>query len=286
MMSKKQNRILRNKMAKLLTILSLLFLTTVAFAAKEATLNITMGKAKQSVTASALLANPQAQDIEVEKDSAYGKPMHYRAIPLAALLSDAKLAKGEVIEAVATDGFVAMLPLDAVLQAKKDSAEAYLAIEPPDAPWPLLPAKKVSAGPFYIVWLHPEASGIRSEQWPYMVAEIRSAESPATRWKELAVDPNLATDDPVRAGQALFATQCMSCHKLNGAGNSDLGPDLNRPANPTEYFKPDALKKYIRDPASLRHWPAMQMKAFDKDALSDHEIDFIIAYLKHMANKR
>ncbi|TAL40093.1 MAG: cytochrome c [Alphaproteobacteria bacterium] len=273
-------------MPKLLTIFTLLFLTTTAFAASEPALTVTMGKAKQSLTASALLASPKTREIEVAKDSAYGKPMHYRAIPLSALLDGAKLSKDEVIEAVATDGFVAMLPLDALLQAKKGGAEAYLAVEPPDARWPALPGKTVSAGPFYIVWLHPEASGIRSEQWPYMVAELRAADSPAKRWKELAVDPKLAAGDPVRAGQALFVTQCMACHKLNGAGSSDLGPDLNRPANPVEYFKVDALKKYIRDPASLRHWPAMQMKGFDSEALSDHEIDLIIAYLKHMAGRK
>lgn len=273
-------------MPKLLTILTLLFLTTTAFAASEPALTITMGKAKQSLTASVLLANPKAREIEVEKDSAYGKPMHYRAIPIEALLDGAKLSKGEVIEAVAMDGFVALLPLDALLHTKKGGAEAWLAIELPEAHWPALPGKTVSAGPFYIVWLHPEASGIRSEQWPYMVAELRTADSPAKRWKELAVDPKLAADDPVRAGQALFVTQCMACHKLNGAGSSDLGPDLNRPANPVEYFSPDALKKYIREPSSLRQWPAMQMKGFDKDALSDHEIDLIIAYLRHMAGRK
>ena len=41
------------------------------------------------------------------------------------------------------------------------------------------------------------------------------------------------------------------------------------PQNPTEYFKPAALKRYICDPASLRHWMRMQMKGFDKEALSD-----------------
>ena len=119
-----------------------------------------------------------------------------------------------------------------------------------------------------------------------MMVELRTADSPAKRWPELAVDAALPADSPIRAGQALFATQCMSCHKLNGAGGADVGPDLNKPANPTEYFKADALKKYIRDPASLRHWPNMQMPGFKLDALSDREIDLIIAYLQHMADRR
>src|SRR4029077_7381734 len=123
-------------------------------------------------------------------------------------------------------------------------------------------------------------------QWPYQVATIRNADSPAKRWPALAVDPALPADDPVRAGQALFVTQCLVCHKMNGAGSAALGPDLNLPENPTQYFLPDPLRRYIREPASLRHWPGMQMKGFSPETLSDHEIDLIIAYLAHMAGRK
>ena len=81
-------------------------------------------------------------------------------------------------------------------------------------------------------------------------------------------------------------TQCLVCHQLNGAGSANVGPDLNRPENPTEYFQGEALHRYIRSPAALRHWPTMQMQGFDKDALSDHEIEEIIAYLRHMASRK
>jgi mono/diheme cytochrome c family protein len=119
-----------------------------------------------------------------------------------------------------------------------------------------------------------------------MIAAIRSADSPAERWPALAVDPKLASDDPIRAGQALFITQCLVCHKLNGTGSASVGPDLNSPMNPTEYFKEAALHQYIRDPASLRRWSEMRMQGFDKDALSDREIDLVIAYLRHMAGRK
>jgi mono/diheme cytochrome c family protein len=254
--------------------------------AHEATLTIAVAMNKQKVTAAELLANPATRDIEIDHDTAYNRPMHYRAIPLAFLLANATLPPEKVIEAVGSDGFASMLPLDLALHPPKHGAEPFLAIEPPDSPWPALPGKSISAGPFYIVWLHPEASGIRSEQWPYMVAELRSEDSPAKRWPALAVASDLSADDPVRVGQMLFVTQCLVCHRLNGAGTSDVGPDLNLPENPTEYFTETALARYIRDPASLRHWSRMQMKGFDKDALSDHEIDLVISYLKHMANRK
>ena len=104
-----------------------------------------------------------------------------------------------------------------------------------------------------------------------------------TRWPALAVNSALPATDPIRAGQALFAVQSPPCHKLNGAGASDLGPDLNLPQNPTEYFTPQGLHDLIRNPRAVRTWPALVMPAFTADSLSDREIALVVAYLKHMA---
>ena len=49
---------------------------------------------------------------------------------------------------------------------------------------------------------------------------------------------------------------------------------------------PDGLHALIRDPKSVRSWPAMKMKGLPPDLLSDNEIDLIIAYLKHMAGRK
>jgi mono/diheme cytochrome c family protein len=255
-------------------------------APSEAVLTIEIGGEKRIVTRDELLKSPSAVDIDVPRDATYKRAMHYRAVPLERLLAGLDLPRDQVLEAVATDGFVGMLPADLVLHPQPGGAQAYLAIEPTDAPWPRLQGSDDNAGPFYIVWLRPEASGVRSEQWPYKVGAIRSADSPAKRWPALGVDPALPAGDPVRAGQTLFVAQCLACHKLNGAGSADLGPDLNLPESPTQYFEAAALKRYIRDPASLRHWPAMQMKGFDEEALSDREIDLVIAYLRHMAGRK
>jgi mono/diheme cytochrome c family protein len=54
---------------------------------------------------------------------------------------------------------------------------------------------------------------------------LETQPSPAARWPALGVDPTLPATHPVRAGQALFVTQCLPCHTLNGAGSSTLGPD-------------------------------------------------------------
>lgn len=253
-------------------------------AAAEPLLQLEIGGREAALTGEALLARPEAAEILVPDDVAYGREMRYRALPLEALLQDFVLPPGEVLEMVATDGFAALFPVD-LLAPGEGGAEPWLAVETAEAPWPPLPGKEASAGPFYLVWLRPEASGVRSEQWPYAVANIRSVPSPASRWPEIAVDPALPATDPIRAGQELFVVQCMACHTLNGAGSASMGPDLNRPANPTDYFTPEALRLLIRDPSALRSWPAMQMPAFDETMLSERELDQILAYLAHMAGR-
>jgi mono/diheme cytochrome c family protein len=271
--------------------LALLLATAVLLAggrvqAAEPQLILEFGGTSLSLGRDALLANPAATTIDIPRDPSYARPMRYRAVPLAILLGDRKISPDQVLETVASDGFVAMLPSDLVLASSPASSKAYLAIEPEQAPWPALPGKTASAGPFYLVWLDPAASGVRAEQWVYMVSRIRAADSPAKRWPALAVDPLLPAGDPLRSGQALFVTECLVCHQVNGAGSAKVGPDLNLPMNPTEYFQPAALRRYIRDPRSVRRWNGMRMEGFSADAMSDREIDLVIGYLSYMAGRK
>jgi mono/diheme cytochrome c family protein len=254
--------------------------------ADEPTLTITVGNDTRSFTRRELLMRPEATTIEVARDVTYRVPMTYRAVPVASLLAGITLPRDSVIEAVALNGFIAQLPPDLLLNTDERKAVAWLAIEPADRPWPPIPRKDVSAGPFYIVWTGADVGSIRSEQWPYQMANLVSQPSPAARWPALAVDSALPSTDPVRAGQALFVVQCLTCHKLNGAGAANVGPDLNVPQNPTEYFMPQGLHDLIRNPRTVRTWPSQAMPGFPPDYLSDHEIDLIIAYLKHMAGRK
>src|SRR5436190_24368864 len=56
-----------------------------------------------------LLLRPDVADVAVSSDVAYGKPMSYRAVPLAALLVGLNPPPDSVIESVALDGFAAQL---------------------------------------------------------------------------------------------------------------------------------------------------------------------------------
>ncbi|WP_366555979.1 c-type cytochrome [Aquibaculum sediminis] len=237
------------------------------------------------LSAEELLGRPDTQDISVPQDVAYKEALQYRALPIAELLSAYPVSPDGEIEFIASDGFASLIPAELLLGDGEERAVAWLAIEPPDDPWPALPGKQVSAGPFYLVWMDPEKSGVRSEQWPYAVVRMREVEPAASRWPEIAVDAALPAEHAARLGQEVFVTQCLACHTLNGAGSATMGPDLNQPANPTRYFTEEGLRRLLRDPASLRSWPAMQMPAFSEAMLSEAELDAVIAYLRHMADR-
>ena len=80
-----------------------------------------------------------------------------------------------------------------------------------------------------------------------------------------------------------FITSCFACHKIQKMGTAVMGPDLNYPMNPTEYFKNGILKKFIRNPRSIRDWPDRQMPGFSKKEMSDNELNNLIKYLEEIS---
>ncbi|WP_309906794.1 cytochrome c [Caballeronia sp. LZ035] len=265
-------------------VLVLTSLMSLSVASWAASLAINVG-GERSLTTEQLLARPDAATIHVPNDVVFHRTMTYRAVPLRALLGVTALPAQQELQITASDGFVTHLPPQLLFGHAGKRAEPWLAVETPDAPWPRLPDGG-DIGPFYVVWLDPALSGVSSEQWPYKVDSIRVAPTLAARWPQLAVDRSVPANSPIRRGQAVFATQCIVCHKMNGAGDASMGPDLNLPHNPTEYFQPWVLKSFIRNPKSIRAWQDMKMPAFDQNAISDSNLDALIAYLGYMAKHR
>jgi mono/diheme cytochrome c family protein len=252
--------------------------------ANEPALTVTTGGNTVSYAPAALLALPAAATLKIPEDVAYKRGMTFHAVPVAAVLAGVR--PDDTIRFVARDGFVASLPAAALLAAG-DGAVAYLAIESTDAPWPPLKAgDAATAGPFYVVWLRPERGAIVREQWPYQVVRIEAVAPLAKRYPMLAPAAALSARDPARHGFEVYVKNCSVCHTMNLGGDSTVGPDLNMPYNPTEYMRPDALRRLIRDPQSLRKWPDTRMPAFGAKVVSDRELTDLMAYLRHMADRR
>ena len=262
---------------------ALLFLLALLPALSHAAdLLVELADGSHRYSSAALLAHPASRELEIPADVAYKRPMHYRALPLAELLTGVKAE--DHLQAVADDGFAAELPAAPLLASQ--GARAWLAVEDPTKPWPALGKAGKSAGPFYLVWTDPEAAQIGSEQWPYRMVRLRVLAPVAERFPALRPDPALAADDPVNLGFAQFQKNCLACHRLNGQGDAAFGPDLNLPYNPTEYFRADLLRRYVRDPQALRHWPQARMPGFAETALSEAQLDQLLAYLRHMAGRK
>ncbi|MCF5068103.1 c-type cytochrome [Pseudomonas syringae] len=247
-----------------------------------AQLNLELGTTRRTWQTEELLNHPQAQTLTIKNDVSYKKDMTYRVVPLAALLTG--IQPNDHLQAVALDGFAAELAAAPLLNTT--GSTAWLAIEDPAQPWPPLSSSKPSAGPFYLVWTNPQTDHISPEQWPFQVASIKRMAPVAERFPALLPDPALKADDPVNQGFVLFQKNCLACHRLNGAGDAQFGPDLNIPYSPTEYFGADFLKRYIRDPQSLRQWPQAKMPGFSAEVLPDGDLERLVGYLKHMAGRK
>ncbi|MCW3477324.1 cytochrome c [Limobrevibacterium gyesilva] len=263
-----------------LVLILLLLCRVLPAGAAEPVLTLSVGDSEQRFSVAGLLARPDAADLAVPRDASYGRAMSYRAVPLRALLAMLPQGAIDTLEARATDGFVSQLPFAIVAGG---AAIPWIAVEDPAHPWPNLPGKAVSAGPFYLVWEHPERAGISAEQWPYALSGLAGVAPPAQRWPALAVAAALPPDAPARRGQAVFAVQCLPCHRLHGAGAGEMGPDLGSPMPAVRYMTIPGLRALIRDPKSVRAWPQQQMPAFDAAALPDADLDALIAYLQHLA---
>ena len=202
-------------------------------------LQVLSGNTSHAYALADLLARPDAALVTIPADADYSRSMTYRAVPLLSLLQGLPRGRYDILEARAADGFVAQIPLTLIDRAQSGGAIPWIAIEPPDQRWPNLPGKDASAGPFYLIWQYPERSGVIGEQWPYQLASLTLAELPAHRWPQLALGPEAGSQ--AQRGQAVFATACLPCHKLNGGGAAEVGPDLGQPMNATAYLTETGL---------------------------------------------
>jgi hypothetical protein len=205
-------------------------------AAAQPMIEFTIGGKTQSFSQGVLLGRPDAADIRIPRDVAYGTSTTYRAVPLADLVDAAALPADSVLEARATDGFAAQLPMDLVRNRDPATAVAWLAVEDPAQPWPKLPGKPVSAGPFYLVWVGREAESVSNRSDPrgakpvhYSVSRLSSAQPCGQRGHRPR--PQCADE----SSRVLPARGIAPLYSQSGIGSRLAGPDHARvPPGPTE----------------------------------------------------
>lgn len=250
----------------------------------EANLEIVSDQQRLTLSQSQLLARRDVRTVSVG-DSAYQQThTRFKAIPFANLFRGVTIPDTAVVQFQATDGFSASLEKTRLFSADPNGSRAFLAIEDPKHPWPHLPGKQTSAGPFYLVWTNPQASAISSEEWPYQIASFIILADARSAFPKIY--PAADATPAVQNGFKSFQRNCFPCHRLNGNGAGALGPDLNLPMNPTEYLDAAALKSLIRDPASVRTWPRRAMNGFPEAAIPDAELADLIAYLGYMSKRK
>ncbi|QYY28577.1 MULTISPECIES: c-type cytochrome [Cupriavidus] len=256
-----------------------------AIAAGPGTLTISAGTQQRSWTADQLLHDPRVTDITID-DENLKQRMTLKAIPFAALLAGLPARPDGTATTAASDGYVSHLPMRALLADGKAQPRAWLAVENPAAPWPMLRGQGI--GPFRLVWTAPpgRAETVTESYWTYNIERIDIAGSPGERYPAIRPAAGQPADGPVMRGFAAYQRVCLSCHSLNGAGDSHLGPDLNMPYSPVEYLGDDKLAGLIRNPQSLRWWPEARMPSIDQHTLPDAELKDLLAYFHHMAATR
>jgi hypothetical protein len=98
----------------------------------------------------------------------------------AVLLAPLPLEAFDQLEASATDGFLAQIPLTLIEAGKRAGSVAWIAVEDPSHPWP-----------------YPERSRVSSEQWPYGPDFARPQSQPRLQLNLLGdaegiIDPEIA----------------------------------------------------------------------------------------------
>jgi len=208
-------------------------------------------------------------------DPEYKQAQTYESVALTALIDAARPAgigsdvtsDGSLrLVLLATDGYRSVTTIETARRFDGRIALRDLKAEPGHS-WRPIPSKPdMTPAPSYLVW--PSANA--DLPWPYAVAEIEV-------WNVEPVDLTApGTDAAAVTGHAVFKKRCFSCHSVNGVGGA-VGPELNVPANITEYWNRAALKQFITNPASIRRNARMP-----PPGLSESDVDAVIAYLVHM----
>ncbi len=236
-----------------------------------------------SLDRAALEARCDTRRVEVD-DPYYGRRKAFLACPLRTVLI---LGFGEVVSTYADrnfflrarDGYVkpaagSRLLEDGGFLAFADAERA----RGDDPGWEPIDRRQVDPGPFYLVWSGPQQNDVHRYPWPYQLASIEVArfetEYPNT------LPRGAPASSSVWEGFAIFRSECIACHAVNGEGGS-VGPDLNVPQSIVEYRPAEQIKAFVRNPRTFRY---TSMPAHLH--LSNRQLDALVAYFEAMKTRK
>jgi mono/diheme cytochrome c family protein len=214
-------------------------------------------------------------------DPVYGRRKQYEGFRLDEIVDrltppGTRLEDTAHLVLVCLDGYRAQLPLGLARAGRGVLATRDLGAG--SRTWDDLPpgtAVKTPA-PLYLVWEDSAKSIGQKLQWPYGVVAIEVwLADPADRAKPHNTSGNIGK------GYALFRDTCFNCHRVNGAGGL-VGPELNTPANVTEYWNPVALRRFVLNPASIRAGAKMPTLP----NLTANDLESILTYLTSMRDQK
>ncbi len=232
-----------------------------------------------------------ARRIEID-DPYYGRKMAFLACPLRTVLTlgfgtlpDGDPSANYFLRA--RDGYVKPVSGERLLEDGAWLAFADADLTPstdagatgPLAPrWAPIDRRQLDPAPFYLVWTGAAQQDSHRYPWPYQLVSIEAApfESEFPHTAPTGAPPGA----PAWRGYALFRTECIACHSVNGEGGK-IGPDLNVPRSIVEYRPVDQIKAYVRDPQSFRY---TSMPAHPH--LTDADLGALIAYFEAMSARK
>jgi mono/diheme cytochrome c family protein len=269
-------------------VLLLVFQATAGYAAGDSRTLTILGEAgKCELPSSELLRHPQIETIAINVAAYRKEPRTFASVPFAAILRKCLPVPDDArVEFVARDGYTANIAASLLLNTQAGQSVAYLAIEDPAKPWAVYAGGPDTPGPFALVWKNPEVANIGREQWPFKFDRVVVTGTVESTYPAIVPDPKARDFERLNQGFHVFVKNCLACHRLNGVGPGVMGPDLNHPMSPTEYFAPGILRQYIRNPQSVRSHPRSAMGPFTPEMIPDAELDNLILYLTDMAQRR
>lgn len=260
---------------------SVLFLNFNLFASNNL---IIIDKKKVIISIENIFLEKNLEKLSNVKIQAYPRRrFNIKAIKICNLLKLSSYNKKK-IKITAKDNFFIYLVNDEINNCSNLSKIPYIAIENKKSPWPKLIGNHEKVGTFSLIWIGNNAMEIAKEKWIRNISSIEILkENEQVELKSLLP---ASANTQEKNGFKVYEENCSPCHSLNLVGQHEIGPDLNYPNNPLEYFSEKILRQFIRDPQSIHYYKNAKMEGFDSKAISEKNLNDLINFMRLVSHNK